>query len=235
MGLDIYVGSLTRYYCRDWKTVIERLGEELGVHAEKTHPPPPEDAITDPDEIHVGVLAWRSGLASAAATIVSGPWDWDEDPTSPYYTDKLGWYGYNGLQMLAACKEMKLRLPKELPADLNADNAWLEARKSKRYAHLFHPAVWLPLEFDTVFETRLPTDARVDFGSAPRLVWQLRDLNARTLKGSASDLERWRRSDEFPDAVADWTLEIAAKYGLAVFLRAAERAVDNRLPMLLDW
>ena len=27
MGLDIYVGSLTRYFARDWKTILEQLAE----------------------------------------------------------------------------------------------------------------------------------------------------------------------------------------------------------------
>jgi hypothetical protein len=30
MGLDIYVGSLTRYYRRDWETIVQQAGRELG-------------------------------------------------------------------------------------------------------------------------------------------------------------------------------------------------------------
>ena len=49
MGLDVYVGSLTRYYAHDWETAVQRLGCEQGipvviVRARLQSP----DAITDP-------------------------------------------------------------------------------------------------------------------------------------------------------------------------------------------
>jgi hypothetical protein len=31
MGLDIYVGSLTRYYARDWETVVQKHARESGI------------------------------------------------------------------------------------------------------------------------------------------------------------------------------------------------------------
>lgn len=30
MGLDIYSGKLTRYYSRNWKTIVQQLSEENG-------------------------------------------------------------------------------------------------------------------------------------------------------------------------------------------------------------
>ena len=30
MGLDIYAGKLTRYYSRNWKTIVQQLAEENG-------------------------------------------------------------------------------------------------------------------------------------------------------------------------------------------------------------
>lgn len=30
MGLDIYAGTLTRYYSHDWKNITQQLSEELG-------------------------------------------------------------------------------------------------------------------------------------------------------------------------------------------------------------
>ena len=31
MGLDIYAGTLTRYYSRNWKTVVQQWAEENGL------------------------------------------------------------------------------------------------------------------------------------------------------------------------------------------------------------
>jgi hypothetical protein len=238
VGLDVYVGSLTRYHARDWLTVVQQAGQERNIPVEIVGPPPPDDAITDPEEIKKLVDAWRRGMAAATAKVVKTPWEWDESPSAPYFTDKPGWYGYNGVQMLAACNEVRLRLPKELPEDLQRDNAWVDASGTKRYAHLYHPAVWLPMDFDHIFQGPMSNGHEVAFGSSPRLVAQLRDLNQRTLKASSDDLARWRRADVvdgFPDDVADWTLELAAKFGLAIFLGLAEKSVEARLPMLLDW
>lgn len=32
MGLDIYAGTLTRYYSHNWKTITQQLSEENGQH-----------------------------------------------------------------------------------------------------------------------------------------------------------------------------------------------------------
>ena len=39
MGLDVYVGSFTRYYAGDWKTVVQRYGREEGLKVEVVRPP----------------------------------------------------------------------------------------------------------------------------------------------------------------------------------------------------
>jgi len=49
MGLDVYVGSLTRYYTANWETVVQRTAGEQGIKCQtiRTNPEPP-DKITDP-------------------------------------------------------------------------------------------------------------------------------------------------------------------------------------------
>jgi hypothetical protein len=37
MGLDVYVGSLTRYYARDWETIVQKWGRESGTRVEVLH------------------------------------------------------------------------------------------------------------------------------------------------------------------------------------------------------
>jgi hypothetical protein len=158
MGLDIYVGSLTRYYSQDWKTIVEQSAPPgVRVVTKRQNAPTSADTITDPEQIRRIILEWRASLAIAAAGVVSGAWNWDESASAPYFTDKPGWYGYNGLQMLAACKVVRLKLPKELPEDVSTDNAWREARGSKQFRQIFEPPIWLPLEFEPAFEASLPT------------------------------------------------------------------------------
>ena len=38
VGLDVYVGPLTRYYLGDWETVVQRLGRERGFPVKTIRP-----------------------------------------------------------------------------------------------------------------------------------------------------------------------------------------------------
>ena len=38
MGLDIYAGTLTRYYSHNWKTVVQQWAEENGLGFQKITP-----------------------------------------------------------------------------------------------------------------------------------------------------------------------------------------------------
>jgi hypothetical protein len=57
MGLDVYVGSLTRYYARDWETVIQKHARETGMPLEIVRANEPEDIVTDQETIRAAVIA----------------------------------------------------------------------------------------------------------------------------------------------------------------------------------
>ncbi|MBI5366610.1 MAG: hypothetical protein HZA54_06205, partial [Planctomycetes bacterium] len=58
MGLDVYVGTLTRYYTGDWKTIIQQVGERSGMTVEVIRAHAPPDAVRDPAAVRRAVLAW---------------------------------------------------------------------------------------------------------------------------------------------------------------------------------
>src|SRR5689334_5222627 len=88
VGLDIYVGSLTRYYAGDWELVAQKVAREMGAPLTVIRKHDPEDAIRDPEQIRPAVLAWRQGLSQALQETLTAPLDWDESPEAPYFTDK---------------------------------------------------------------------------------------------------------------------------------------------------
>src|SRR5687768_14062080 len=95
VGLDVYVGPLTRYYTGDWETIIEQLGRE-GAFAVEVVRPDGEDQgerLTDPAEVTELVLAWRTALSAA----IGQELEWIEDPSAPVFTDKPAWDGYGSL------------------------------------------------------------------------------------------------------------------------------------------
>ena len=95
MGLDIYAGTLTRYYSHNWKTVIQQWAEENGytynritLHGESGS----NKEGPSPDEVQARVEDWRDQILSAISQPGQPPYTpWPEDNEKPYYTDKPDW------------------------------------------------------------------------------------------------------------------------------------------------
>lgn len=242
MGLDVYVGSFTRYYLHDWETVIQQAGRLQGVQVNVIRTEPePEDRITDPAEINAGILRWRTGLNMALrnANAVSADIDWDERADAPYFTDKPAWDCFGALNLLAAYEEEPKGLfggkfPKRFTDKWAEDDKFRRREKDKasKYAHLYACEVWLPIDMQKTFEGPRPNAQPTKFGSSIRLLEQLTNLNQSTYAGSATDLQQWRH--DMPDG-PDPAFEPKAKTGLAIMLSLTASAVEHRLPMLLDY
>ena len=238
MGLDVYVGSLTRYYAQDWETIVQQWGHEHGLPVEvRRSQPSPPDRITDPAVIRPAMIKWRSNLNQALSSQLGVELDWEEAPDAPYFTDKPGWDGYGGLVLLAAHEENpQLKPPTRVSLDSWKKDQALRVSSTKgfptRYEHVIVPQWWLPCAFKPVFKGPSAAGAEVWFGSSIRLLDQLRALNERTYRGTAADLNVWRTQQPDGD---EGPFEVEAKVGLSVFLSLAERSAAARLPMLLDY
>lgn len=68
MGLDIYAGTLTRYYSHNWKTVVQQWAEENG-YAFNRITPDGESADNEeelsPAEVQAAAENWRDQILSA--------------------------------------------------------------------------------------------------------------------------------------------------------------------------
>ena len=221
MGLDVYVGSLTRYYVEGSADVVERIArhQQLAV----------SDGQDAEEVIRAAVLRWREGLSRWLGDRLAGPLDWDESGLAPCFTDKPGWDGYGGALLLAAHDEHpELPPPAQVSADWPDDPAYLAAcapGAGSRYHQLLTPELWLPCSFDFTFRTRDITGEEVELGSSMALLGQLELLSA-----------RYRLDGQRPAPAADGhSLSAAAGNGLAVLRRLAERSVVNQVPMKLDF
>ena len=68
MGLDIYAGTLTRYYSHNWKTVVQQWAEENGYSFNRITPdgePVDNEEEMSPAEVQVAVENWRDQILSA--------------------------------------------------------------------------------------------------------------------------------------------------------------------------
>jgi len=264
VGLDVYVGTLTRYVVGDWELTVEAAGRELGipVRVERAEPEP-EDAIRDPDLVREAVLDWRADLEEALGTDLS----WSEADEMPYFTDKPDWHGYFGLLSLAAHDEHPDEpMPAEFPdgeqlrhpllrrvtgSRKRASSERLFGRKPTelpRCFALYAPELWLPTELEAAWSGPLLSVPEIAMSSTVVLRAQLREL-ANRIGASEQQLVQWREKGSGGEVIGTREMEggqvveeIArgspqdeGHFGLAVFLDLVERAVEHRLPMKLDY
>ena len=253
MGLDVYVGPLTRYYCFDWETIVQQAGRLQGMEVQILRPP--GFVKPDPHDVLDAVASWRKALGDA----ISVPMRWDESAFGPYETDKPDWDGYHAVRYLALHEEFP-----ELPAppriarhDLGAlDREPLERRfgavyvqrnpsrlgrllgrkppestAAPRYPHIEVPTLWLPITLPAVIQASGPMGNELTIGSVDALVGELDQVNDRTLRLAQADVDA-ARADGSPD---DGAFDPLARFGLSVFLTLARAAKERSQPMILDW
>jgi hypothetical protein len=237
MGLDVYVGTLTRYYSRDWETAVQRAARESGLKIEIARErPDAEDAVTDPADVESAIVAWRQGLSNGLAKHLSAPLHWPEGMGPPYFTDKPAWDCYSALLVWAAHEEQgDPQLPDVAPADWTTDPAVKRSQADafeSRYGQLLGDTeLWLPGRFNFTFSAGDATGQTVTMGSIVSLHENLQELNKKTWRANSAILSEWRR------AGADFgaPLEVSARFGFAVFAQLVEAAVHHWLPIKLDY
>lgn len=234
MGLDVYVGSVTRYTLGDWENVIQQAYREAGETCVLIRVNASKDAITDPAVILDAVLEWRESLSRRLKNGGLPALDWDERPDAPYFTDKPAWEAYGDLMLWAAyADDPSAARPIMSVEDWTVDPVFARVSKGEtRFRTLIGDVeAWYPTDFRATFQAEWVNDQKMEFGSAPQLLRQLRILNEETWQASPDTISEWRRAGKEKSE----PLETGAKFAFAVFLELAVKAVEHRLVMKLDY
>jgi hypothetical protein len=263
LGLDIYVGPLSRYYAGDWKLITQQAAEAAGIEFRVVRPRnPPADAVTDPSVVHDAVVAWRSALVRGANGLLPSL-DWNEAPQADYFTDKPDWDGYWAVQFLAARDEFpdipapsrveppgRMRNPAKEPLQRRVDEVYRGKSSGGALGRLLgrgrriedtrpprYPHLHLP-------ELWLPADFDRPLGATDLVGKRMTFGSVPRLLGELETLnDRTLHGDAA--AIEQWSragppeadrsLEAVAAYGLAILLRAARYGVEHQLPMKMDY
>ena len=116
MGLDIYAGTLTRYYSHNWKTVVQQWAEENGWGFQKITPDgeaADNEEEMSPAEVQAAVENWRDQILSAISQPGQSPYTpWPEDSpgggletlsgklSGLYFPRSLSWGAFTAVSLL---------------------------------------------------------------------------------------------------------------------------------------
>lgn len=241
MALDVYVGSLRRYYSGQWQGVDEKPAPGAAGTGRRR----PAAAVDEFERVYSAVLDWRRNLADALADTAPVDFDWDESAEGPYFTGQPGWDGLGSLVLWAAYADTPaLRRPATLPEEWDDDPALIRCNAEgfrSRFSHLVRNVeLWLPAPLPFTFEGEDVGGRRIVMGSTETLLRQLGDLNNATWKAKPDDIARWaRRFQAGPQGrrqpANEGGLESLARHAYSVMSDLARKAVAHRLPMKLDF
>lgn len=232
MGLDLYVGTFSRYYQRDWLTVVQQAFPDQTQMVFSS--PPPGDPASQ-EEVRAAIAQWSSQLAQSLKLDSIGR----DDPAAPYFTDKPAWDGFGGLVLWAAYDDQSVA-PADRCATVTTDS-WSQEPVLQRYAtppkELRYPQLllgielWLPISGPSVFRTLDPAGNQRMFGTCNKLLAELDLLNQRTWQADTATRDRWRHEGLEHGS----PLENAARFGWSVMHCLATEAVQHQLPIILDY
>lgn len=255
MALDIYCGTLCRYYAGDWQSVVQQWAEANGidyvVNRKRTEGTDVPD-MTD-EEAREAILKWKDGLRHFLAEEQQLTFDWCEDADAPYRSDRPDWSAYWLVLLWALYQEQGAEPFDELPAGFELDkDPVFAARNIKGYESQYpmlnsEVDLFLPIPQPVQINGADPFGQPVGIASSTVLWDELKALNANTWQADDAEIASWRETYnrvlprlEGEQLIIDKAqsvdrFEEVAKYGFSILYDLTRFAVEHQLPLRLDW
>ncbi|MBS6217532.1 MAG: hypothetical protein KH704_11500 [Clostridiales bacterium] len=259
MGLDIYAGTLTRYYSHNWKTVTQQWAEENGWGFQKITPEgeavPDEEEMT-PEEIRADMESWRDQILAALSRPGQPPYTpWPEDNEKPYYTDKPDWDAFGAMLLAAACHTYAEPVPPTVEKGWDFGGHPLIVRLAEdqeRIWSLFRGAIWwLPLTDSILFRAPRPSGDTAAISTVGGLRKELEKLNQLAWRADEDTILSWTKTEGYPvdGAVGpngqfsradipehtQYDTDSLAKFAFSMLWQAMRFAEEQQVPILLDY
>lgn len=252
MGLDIYAGTLTRYYSHNWKTVTQQFAEANGINFQTIRSKPDTDEELSVDEIKIAVTQWRDNIIDGLNLNPKPLWNEDLDVT-PYYTDKPGWDALSALLLYIAAKYSGKEVPATIEKRLNVYEhpivkEFLETKDFK--LTLFDGnGWWLPIKQNIMFDYILPNSERSPLATSSLLLAELERYNTFEWNADRDTIISWSMTEGYPaDAAYSkeagykkiavhevYKTESLAKFALSILWQAAEFSLEHGVVVVYDF
>ena len=249
MGLDIYAGTLTRYYSHDWKTTIRRFAEDHGKSYSRVGPDGSEYDIgpRDPERFRDDVAGWMDYILESLERDGGGVYGrWNDDDACPYYTGWPDWDGFGALLMVTACSIYGEPVPATVRKDWRYHEEPLIDMLCGDYGEnmtlLSGVTWWLPLPLGFIMDASKPYGEDVRLGTVYGLEGELREINRNVWEADEETILGWSSPESLTD---DWMLrrmtsaesdtEALAKVAFSMFYRAARFSREHDVLVILNY
>lgn len=235
MNVELFVGTLTRYYSGDWQNGRTRAGAPTPFGPQQ---PRGGVEVSDPVELQ-GILAeWLERTNEKLKAHLREPLAWQEGMLPAYQVGELGVPGYGGAILLAAyTNNAHLPRPATFMKNWNGDPAVAAAmateKSEKKDAvwEILNCTIWFPASFSFGIGMKDPSGQPIKAGSIDLLWRALEYLNDTNWGATPEDIATWRTR---PLSETD-TFDTQAQFGFATFYEMCRIARENRLPMKLHY
>lgn len=231
MFVELFVGTLTRYYSADWQNGRTRAGQASPFGPQKT----PGQQVSDPVELQGVIAEWRETASFKLKEHLKEPLTWQEGMLPPYFVGELGLGGYGGAVLLAAyTNNAHLSRPVNFIKNWEGDpaiEACLKAERKDALWEVVNCGIWFPDNFAFGIGLKDPSGTPLKAGSVELLWKALEYLNEVNWGADPTDIATWRgrtltENDPF---------ELQAQFGFAAFYEMTRLAREHRLPMKLHY
>lgn len=261
MGLDIYAGTLTRYYSHNWKNIVQQIAEENGQKCIMTNGLGNEiKAVENKEElieIRGIICQWIENLAAGFEQIdIPMPHPlWDEINERDYFTDKPGWEAFGALVMLQACHLQNCPLPEYVKDgwDFYKEPVIKKCMSLETDISLLSDVThWLPIEDKSIFTINLPNGDEARVSTLPLLKEELEELNRQIWKADEQTILSWRNDKYYipikqkeskplfgflirKKQKTKYRTEELAQSAYSILYEAVNFAIKHKVPLLLDF
>lgn len=254
MGLDIYAGTLTRYYTRNWKTAVQKFAEANGIEFQtiRAAQDGSDGEELSADEVREIVTQWRDSIIKGLNLNPAPVWNEDYD-TTPYYTEKPDWDALSALLLYVAAKYSD----KEVPATIDKNIDIYEhpivkeflAAKDFQLTLFDGNGWWLPIEQNIMFDYVLPNSEKSPLTTSALLLAELKRYNAFEWNADRETIISWSRTEGYPaEAVYSketgfvkeasyekYETESLAKFAFSILWQAAEFSLEHGVVIVYDF
>lgn len=223
MGVDLFAGTLTRFYSYEWASPATR---KFGMEVERLFPGgPPEYSTWPADKRRAAIEAWKLEINAHIRKSGDPIAKWEERAEAPDFAEQVRRDGLGTLRLAAMLDERRgaavPEKPSESPEEHPDSARWRAGAADSRYLHLAIPDLWLPGNFNSVFGWSNPFGGDSWIGCTGRLLNALRTL-------------KQRHDSRFKAAPETEFLSVASDMQDR-WLRIASAAVEHNLPVVLSW